>query len=132
MRVQALRLLRKADEDRYAASCLANSPAASIWNIGFHAQQAVEKSLKSVLMRQGVRYPFTHDIAALIKLVFQADLPLPPDSDDLFYLTPFGTLFRYEVEEWGLPESLDVSRLLGWANATVAWPRSVLTEDEAS
>ena len=126
---QALSLLRKASEDLYAATCLHKAPEASLWTIGFHAQQAVEKALKSVLMQWAIRYPFTHDIRALIELADKAGLPLPPDAQNLPYLTPFGTLFRYEEEEWGLPESVSVDRMLGWAETTVAWARSIPSLD---
>ena len=83
-------------------------------------------------MHRGIRYPFTHDIKALTALVDKAGLPLPPDSSDLPCLTPFGTLFRYEDEEWGLAESISTDRMLGWAERTVAWARSILEEDEKS
>ena len=131
VREHASSLLRKAGEDLYAATCLAKDPAVSLWTAGFHAQQAVEKALKAVLMRREVRYPFTHDIAALVKIVRQAGLPLPPGPDDLPYLTPFGTLFRYEDEEWGLPGSLDIARLLTLAQTTVAWARSCVENERA-
>ena len=38
---------------------------------GFHAQQAVEKSLKAWLSLQRVGYPKTHDISLLIRLLEQ-------------------------------------------------------------
>ncbi len=79
-------------------------------------------------MRRGIRYPFTHDIAALIKIVRQAGLPLPPDSENLPFVTPFGTLFRYEDEEARVPDSVDSARLLGWAESTLAWAQSNMGE----
>lgn len=124
----ALALLRKADEDLYAATCLSRAEGASLWTVGFHAQQAVEKSLKAVLMSRSVRYPFTHDIEALIKLVRQSGLLLPPDSNDLPFVTPFGTLFRYEDIEEDLPDSVDSVRLLAWAETTVVWARTIIEE----
>ena len=42
-------LLRKARDDAGMARRLAGDPASPDWGIGFHIQQAVEKSLKSVL-----------------------------------------------------------------------------------
>ena len=127
---QALGLLRKAGEDFHAAACLRKDSGTSLWTIGFHAQQAVEKALKAVLMQRGIRYPFTHDIEALIDLVENGSLPLPPDSRELSCLTPFGTLYRYEDEEWGLPASVSVDRMVSWAETTVGWARSLLGEDD--
>ena len=123
---QASHLLRKASDDLYAAVCLAKDPGVSLWTVGFHAQQAIEKAIKSVLMRYGIPYPFTHDIAALIKILRNANLPIPPDAEDLPYLTPFGTLFRYEDETWGLPKQPDAERFLTWAGATVDWARATI------
>jgi len=53
-------LLQKARDDLYAAEYLAQGAEASAWTIGFHAQQAIEKAVKAVLMHHEVRYPFTH------------------------------------------------------------------------
>jgi HEPN domain-containing protein len=126
---RALSLLRKAREDYHAAACLAADLDASLWTVGFHAQQAVEKAVKAALMGRGVRYPFTHDIAALLKLAHQAGLQLPSGSDDMPYLSPFGTLFRYEDEEWGLPETLNQEHFLGWAEKAVEWAGTIIEAD---
>ena len=127
---QALKLLRKASDDLYALICLRNDPAIKDWSVGFHAQQAVEKAVKAILMQYEVRYPFTHDIETLIDLLDKASVPPPPDSGHLASLTPFGTLFRYEDEEWGLTESITTDRMLGWAEGTVAWARAILEGEE--
>lgn len=36
--------------------------------VEFHVQQAAEKMLKALLASQGVRYPLTHDLRALLNL----------------------------------------------------------------
>jgi HEPN domain-containing protein len=123
----ALKLLRKSSEDLYAARCLDRDPGVSVWTVGFHAQQSVEKALKAVLMGRGVPYPFTHDIKALVNLARQSALPLPPGEDDLPYLTPFGTLFRYEDQEEKLPRSVNMAQLLEWAETTLDWAKSILS-----
>ena len=123
---QALALLKKAGDDLHAAQCLSRDPSISVWTIGFHAQQAIEKALKSVLMQHDIRYPFTHDIEALVDLLKKGALRLPPESGDLSYLTPFGTQFRYEDEQWGLINPVTIGRMLGYAETTVAWARSML------
>ena len=43
----------------------------------FNAQQAVEKSLKALLLQHGVTFPFTHDIAVLLTLVETHVKPVP-------------------------------------------------------
>ncbi len=131
-RIAARTLLRKASEDLYAAACLGDNPLVSPWTVGFHAQQAVEKSLKAAFAHRAIRYPFIHDIEALVVIVKNESLPLPRDSEELSCLTPFAALFRYEDEDWGAPVSISVERMLGLAETTVAWARAMLDEGSAS
>ena len=98
-REQAGILLRKAREDDHPSRTLAGDSQASAWIIGFHCQQAVEKCIKAVLAAHGVRYPFTHDIEALVKLARNNGLVFPPNTDDLPRLTPFAALARYDDED---------------------------------
>ena len=35
----------------------------------FHAQQAAEKSIKAVLLHQGIEFPFTHNLQLLLYLL---------------------------------------------------------------
>ena len=129
---QALVLLTKAEGDFRAAACLCKDSSISVWTIGFHAQQAVEKALKAVLIKHEIRYPFTHDIETLTDIMEKRDLRLPPDFSELSGLTLFGALFRYEDEGWGLPSTISVDRMLGLAGTTVAWARAILDEDNPS
>jgi len=71
---RGLVLLRKSQSDLHAAMLLSKDSESSICTIGFHAQQAVEKALKAVLMARRVRYPFTHDITTLLKLLSQSGI----------------------------------------------------------
>ena len=131
-RLTARTLLRKASDDLCAAACLGENPAVSPWTVGFHAQQAVEKALKAVFAHRRIRYPFIHDIEALIIIAKNESLHLPPDSEALSSLTPFAALFRYEDEDWGAPISIGLVRMLGLAETTVAWARALLDEDNPS
>ncbi len=124
---EARGLLRKAEGDLQAVHCLAKDSAISVLTIGFHAQQAVKEALKSVLLHRNITYPFTHDIRALTALLEAAQAPTPPSARELAYLTPFGTLFRYEDGDWDLPASMDLDRMVLWAESTVAWAREVLS-----
>jgi HEPN domain-containing protein len=36
--------------------------------LGFHAQPAVEKSLKAVLASRAIEFPYTHDLDGLLEL----------------------------------------------------------------
>ena len=61
--------LEKADRDYAAAEQLLVQGDRFREIIAFHCQQAVEKYLKALLVRQQVEFPKTHDIRALLGLV---------------------------------------------------------------
>jgi HEPN domain-containing protein len=120
----AAALLGKARDDGYVVRSIWGDAAAPDWIIGFHAQQAVEKSIKSVLTRHEIEFPRTHNLAMLIELLRLHAITLPPDADDLARLTPFGVALRYDdsagedepaiQREWAANV---VSRTLDWAAA---------------
>src|SRR5258706_4908839 len=89
-------LLRRAADDFYVVERLGEDIHAPAWLSGFHAQQAVEKSLKAVLSFNAVEFPRTHNLAMLLELALRASLPAPPDGDSLNRLIPFGVALRYE------------------------------------
>jgi len=57
----------------------------------FHAQQAVEKTLKALLSRQGILFTKAHDISVLVDL-------LPKDKRPTLSLDEQSRLTRYAVE----------------------------------
>lgn len=92
----AAALLAKARDDGYVVRRMSADSAAPNWIIGFHAQQAVEKSIKSVLTRHEIEFPRTHNLSMLIELLRLHAIALPPDADDLARLIPFGVALRYD------------------------------------
>jgi HEPN domain-containing protein len=85
---------------------------------GFHAQQAVEKRIKSVLAGREVEFERTHNIAYLLGLLADRGIPAPPGADDLSSLTPWAADFRYE-DSAGRP--LDRARARELVQAVRAW-----------
>ena len=131
-REHARLLMEKAAEDLYVLRRLIGDPDAPDAAIGFHAQQAVEKLLKAVLTRQAISYSRTHDLAALLDLLEQNGIALPPDADRLPGLTPYAAEFRYgrlppEGDETG---SFDRAWGVACVGRTNAWAESVLGEGE--
>ena len=61
----------------------------------FHAQQAAEKAIKALLIRHGVEFPYTHDLAALLALVENAGEIVPPSVKTATGLTPYAAATRY-------------------------------------
>ncbi len=65
----------------------------------FHAQQAVEKSLKAVLVKLGLDFPPTHNLQRLIDLLPE-DIPRTPSVLRAARLTAYAVSSRYPgVEE---------------------------------
>ena len=117
-------LLQKARDDAYVVQRGAADPAYPDWVIGFHAQQAVEKAIKSVLCHNSIEYPHSHNIGLLAALAGDHGLTPPPQAPDLSRLTVFGAVLRYET---GLGEDSPLDR--AWAQARV---QAVLTWAAAS
>jgi HEPN domain-containing protein len=63
---------------------------------GFHAQQAVEKSLKAWISALGSDYPFIHDLSALINILERLDCDVS-DLWDFVELNVFAVQFRYNT-----------------------------------
>jgi HEPN domain-containing protein len=61
-------LLRLARDDLASAKALDGAEEVSGASSRFHAQQAVEKSLKAVLATREVDFPFLHNITLLMQL----------------------------------------------------------------
>lgn len=61
-REKALRLLRLARRDRETFELLLPLERASLVALGFHAQQAVEKTLKAVAVEHYLEIQRTHDL----------------------------------------------------------------------
>ena len=88
----------------------------------FHAQQAVEKALKAVLVDRSTDFPYTHDIEELLATLEESGVPCPVASPEANRLTRYAVLTRYP----GLAEAVTVEeyqsalllaeRILEWAN----------------
>jgi HEPN domain-containing protein len=67
--------------------------------VGFHAQQAVEKSLKAVLSASEVRYERTHALDYLIGLVEANGIDAPTEAlAEAETLSGWAVEFRYETD----------------------------------
>jgi HEPN domain-containing protein len=87
--------LRTASGDPKAALHLLNAAADVSYVVAFHAQQASEKYLKSVLVWHQVDFPKTHDIGRIVDLVRSADPRLADLVADADALTRYGVEPRY-------------------------------------
>ena len=60
----------------------------------FHAQQAVEKALKALLLHYSIPIPRTHNIAFLLDLL-QNEISIPAPLQDAVILTDYAVETRY-------------------------------------
>jgi HEPN domain-containing protein len=65
----------------------------------FHAQQCVEKYLKALLVVEGIDFPKTHDLEAMMELI-PARLKPEISSEEQAQLTDYATGARYPG--WGM------------------------------
>lgn len=91
----------------------------------FHAQQAVEKSLKAVLLAHGTIFPYTHDLAQLITLVKHAGLPWPDVLDTAAELSVYAVGTRYPGAYGDLTAD-DYTQAIAIAEQVVAWAEALL------
>ena len=94
---QARVLLRLAGRDLQTIDAMRDSEPFGDEAFGFHAQQAVEKSLKAWLCLHGIEYPHTHDLALLYELLESAGARDLVQFDPLTDLSAFAVQFRYDI-----------------------------------
>src|SRR5438105_11087365 len=115
-------LLGLAYDDLFAARSLLPIDGVADSILGFHCQQAVEKSLKAALARRKVDYPHTHDLDGLVELCRTSGLDVPQELDGVDRLAPYGVHMRYGTSR---ATTLDREQALRWARSALAWARSV-------
>jgi hypothetical protein len=116
-------LLALAREERAAATALAQAEGVSVACVAFHAQQAVARALKAVLVGNGEIYLSTQDIGLLLRFCDDAGHETPAILAPAYELTPYAdSLWR----ELGHPASIDPTDALCWAGAAVGWAEQQL------
>ncbi len=121
---EAWRSLRLADRDIKVFDILVREPEAHLAIVCFHAQQAVEKSLKAVLFSRRIEFERTHDLVKLAQLLGDHDVVLPVPDDQLRRLNPFAVTFHYDDLEIEFISPEDTASLIAnvrrWAEERVS------------
>lgn len=118
----AQELLKLARDDEVAVKALLDRPEVADAIVGFHAQQAVEKSLKAILAARAVDYPFSHDLDGLVELCRTEGLEPPDGLAGVEDLPPYGVAFRYGTLD---TPKLDRGASARFARVAVAWAAQV-------
>jgi HEPN domain-containing protein len=120
-------LLALARDDEFAARSLLPVEGVADAILGFHCQQAVEKSLKAALATSGVEYPYTHDLDGLLELCRASGLDVPVELDGAERLAPYGVHMRYGASR---DAHLDRDQALRWAAGAIKWAETLLNRSD--
>ena len=91
--------VEKAEEDYATAVYLSRKRKSAVPSIVcFHCQQCAEKYLKALLVEAGIRFPKTHDLLALLKLLAPVAPFLVSFREKLELLNDYAVEFRYPSE----------------------------------
>ncbi len=116
-------LLRRANGDLEACRVLADNADIDDNVVGFHAQQAVEKSMKVALVLADADLPLSHDLKFLVRQVRETGTEPPQDIADTAWLTPWAAELRYDE-----PIALDRTAALASAESASGWAASLLAD----
>ena len=111
--------LRKAASDLSAARSLPRDADQHDDVVGFHAQQAVEKSLKAVLAARSSEIPRTHDLDLLTRLAAPGPRELPNELSGAKELSPWAVATRYD----DIDAAFDRGAALQMAENSLIWAR---------
>ncbi len=123
-------LARKAAEDTKVVRLFAANLEISDEIIGFHAQQAIEKWLKSVIVGSGTDFEYTHDLHRLVMLATGGSGELPVDVDAVITLTQYAVPLRYE--DLLDAEPLDREATLVLVEEVARWAEDAIEDVESS
>ena len=91
-------LLKLAERDLSALQGMVNDTKLFDDSVfGFHAQQAVEKSLKSLLNVHDVFFKKTHDLSELFAQIKENEITFPDKFVSLVDLTDYAVEYRYDL-----------------------------------
>jgi HEPN domain-containing protein len=96
----------------------------------FHAQQAVEKSLKAVLLHFGVEFRKAHDIDYLITLL-PSETSTPLEASELASLTNYAVMFRYPGDYEDVTEE-EYRWAVQRAQVVYAWAQHLIDPSRAT
>jgi HEPN domain-containing protein len=120
---EAVLSLRLADRDIKAFEVLSDDADVHLSVVCFHAQQAVEKSLKAALFAHEIEFGRTHDLVKLAHLLRGRGIVVPVSDSQLRRLNPFAVTFRYDEAEIETIAQEDAAKLV---RSTRAWAEMVV------
>ncbi|HZD39141.1 MAG TPA: HEPN domain-containing protein [Terriglobales bacterium] len=92
----------------------------------FDAQQAAEKAIKAVLIKQDVKFPYVHDLAELFTLAEEAGIKTPKSMKMAGELSKFAVFTRYPFESSPIVEK-EYKEAVKIAEAVLRWAEGVIS-----
>ena len=123
-------LARKAAGDARAMRQLAGVREIDDEAVGLHAQQAIEKWLKAVVVSEGLEFAWGHDLGRQLRVLASGEVELPPGADWLDELSIYASTMRYE--DLLDAEPLDRDRVVALVDAIGEWAERLLASDGRS
>ena len=121
--------IEHAESDLRLARLAASHESIRREQVCFHAQQAVEKAIKAVLLSRQVEFPLTHDIEELLELAEESGFSLPEPVKQAGSLTPYAVETRYPGC-WAEITSSEVEEALILAENTLMWAKEIVFRDQ--
>jgi HEPN domain-containing protein len=117
--------LNRARSNLARAKADVHLPEVYLEDLCFDAQQAAEKAIKAVLLHLTVRFPYVHDLMALLALIEQRGVSVPESVREAGRLTRFAVVTRYPglaepVTQAEYERAVTIAEIvIDWAEKTV-------------
>jgi HEPN domain-containing protein len=92
----------------------------------FDAQQAAEKAIKAVLIKQDVKFPYIHDLAELLTLAEETGIKIPKSMKVAGELSKFAVFTRYPFESSPIVEK-EYTEAVKIAQAVLRWAEGIIS-----
>jgi HEPN domain-containing protein len=92
----------------------------------FDAQQAAEKAIKAVLIKQEVKFPYIHDLAELLTLAEQTGIKIPKSMRMAGELSKFAVFTRYPFESSPIVGQ-EYKEAVKIAEAVLRWAEEIIS-----
>ena len=102
-------------------------PEAYLEDLCFQAHQAAEKAIKALLIKQGVVFPYVHDLARLLTILEEAGEPMPETIRNAEELTRYVVMTRYPRPAEPVTEA-QYKEAMATAEAVIQWAANRLRE----
>lgn len=123
----ALVLLKKAQQDLVAVQKWLTDLDISDEIIGFHIQQAIEKSFKAVLSSLTIDYPRTHNLRLLVDLCLNNGVEVPVEFMQVDIFNRFAVQWRYDLLPGTTQTTLDRENAYDLAHRILTWANTLIT-----